>query len=122
MSSQLPSKTVLSGLQERATGMCRPEEFMRKPGVFDLQEEKTGARRPGLDRNEEYELRLIVGCRYWANTAQRIDARKNAEAVLAHTLYSDVLAALSGIRHAIYDGDRSAAISRLGELERSLTR
>jgi hypothetical protein len=103
--------------------MCRPEEFMRKPGVFDLQERTTGKiRQYTLDRNEEYELTLTVGVRYWANKVQRADARQNAEAILARTLYQDVLAELSQIRHAVYDGDQMAALRRIGELESRLTK
>lgn len=114
---------ALSNLRERATHMCRPEEFRRVPAVFDLKDDKTGERRYGsMDRNEEYELSLTVGVRYWANDAQRADARLNAEAVLARTIYEDVLRALSEIRHAVYDGDQRAAIARIGELEKELTR
>jgi hypothetical protein len=114
---------TLSSLRERCTGMARPEEFMRKPGVFDLQERTTGEIRPYTpDRNEEYELTLTVGVRYWANKAQHTDARQNAEAILLRTLYQDVLADLSMIRHAIYDGDRTAALRRIGELESRLTK
>lgn len=113
----------LCNLRERATGMCRPEEFMRKPAVFELDEHKTGEIRPYTpDRNEEYELTLTVGVRYWANKAQRSDARRNAESVLAHTLYKDVLAELSQIRHAVWDGDQSAALTRIAALEQGLTK
>lgn len=115
--------TALEQLRERATGMQRPEEFMRAPGVFDLREQETGATRPHtLDRNEEYELSLTVGVRYWANKVQRADQRRNAESVLARTLYADVLASLSEIRHAVYDGDKLAAIARIGALESRLTK
>jgi hypothetical protein len=114
---------ALSNLRERATHMCRPEEFRRVPAVFDLNEEKTGERRYGtMDRNEEYELTLTVGVRYWANNAQHSDARQNAEAILARTLYEDVLRALSEIKHAVYDGDQQAALGRIVELEQELTR
>jgi hypothetical protein len=113
----------LSRLRERATHMQRPEEFMRKPTVFEFNDQKTGdVRRHTLDRNEEYELTLTVGVRYWCNDAQRVDARRNAEAVLARTLYEDVLRALSEIRHAVFDGDQRAALGRISELEKELTR
>ena len=103
--------------------MQRPNEFMRKPGIFELKEALTGETRPYTsDRNEEYELLLRVGCTYWANAAQKVDARKNAESLIARLLYEDVLRAISGIRHAIHDGDQSAALGRLNELERSLSR
>jgi hypothetical protein len=114
---------TMSKLRERATGMCRPEEFMRKPGVLELDERTTGEiRHYTPDRNEEYELTLTVGVRYWANKAQRADLRQNAEAILLRTLYQDVLADLSQIRHAVLDGDRKAALSRICELESRLTK
>jgi hypothetical protein len=112
---------LVSRLRERATGMQRPEEFMRKPGIVELSERKTGETRPHtLDRNEEYELSLTVGCRYWANSVQREGQRRNAERMLARLLYQDVLAELSAIRHAIYDGEKHGALDRICALEARL--
>jgi hypothetical protein len=117
------TETVMQRLRERATGMQRPEEFMRRPGICDVEERKTGEFRPHtLDRNEEYELSLTVGCRYWANKVQREDQRRNAERVLARLLYADVLAELNEIRHAIYDGEKAGALNRICALEERLSR
>lgn len=122
-SEQPTPEGVLANLRERATHMCRPEEFMRKPAVFEMTEEPTGERRYGtMDKNEEYELTLTIGVRYWCNQAQRTDARRNAEAVLAHTLYRDVLGDLMAIQHAIYDGDQRAALQRVATLRERLTK
>lgn len=112
---------VLDMIEERCTGMQRPEEFMRKPGVFQEVERPTGnVRYDTPDRNEEHELVVTVGCRFWANGAQLPRARENAKAILADVLYRDVLVELSEIRHAIYDGARDAALCRLADLEKRL--
>lgn len=122
MSAEHPSANpMLTNLRERATGMCRPEEFMRRPGVFEIEDKPTGEIRPHtLSQNEEYELTLTVGVRYWANNAQRASARKNAESILTHTLYENVLSELVGIRHAVYDGDQLVALRRIATLEERL--
>ena len=117
------AKTVLDNIRERCTYMQRPEEFRRVPAVCEFNEEKTGEYRPaGIATSEEYELTLTVGVRYWANRAQHSDARRNAESILARTLYEDVLRDLAQIRHAAMDGDQRATVSRINELEARLTR
>jgi len=113
----------LHALRERCTGMQRPEEFMREPGMFHLDEQNSGKIEPaGFATRREYVLELTVGCRYWCNDAQHSEARKNAESVLADALYRDVLIELNGIRHAVYDGDRMAALRRIAALEQGLRR
>jgi hypothetical protein len=79
--------------------------------------EKTGNVRPHtLDANEEYELTCKVRATFWANRAQRDDGRRYAERALAGILYRDVIELLSGIEHAISDGDARDALQLCGEL------
>lgn len=108
---------MLNRLQERATGMSKPED------CFALTEVPTGDVRPmGLATSYEYELRFAVGVRYWANNAQLSDARKRAEGLLAHQLYKDVISDLYEIRQAVSDGDRINALRGIAELQSRLVR
>lgn len=115
--SELPSNAMLSRLIERGTGMRKPED------CFALTEVATGDERPaGIATSYEYELRFAVGVRYWANHAQRGDARKRAEGMLAHQLYKDVISDLYEIRQAVSDGDRLKALRGIAELQSRLVR
>lgn len=115
-------ESVFDHLHERATGMQRPEEF-RSPVVARVQESETGRIEPlGFATRREYELTALVTCTYWANDAQRVDCRRNAERVLADALYRDVLVDLSAITHAIYDGDQANALRMVGALQTRLRR
>lgn len=117
----MSNEHVLDTIQERCTGMQRPDEFERRPATFESVEGPTGRVRTFTpDRNEEYELQVKIGATFWANKAQLSRAREHAKRVLADLLYRDVLVELSGIRHAVYDGDRAAALQRLAELESRL--
>lgn len=115
--------SVFEKLEERATGMCRPDEFERKPVSIEFECVETGDTRPSTyTRQFEHELRLRLFARFWCNKAQFVDERQHAERVLANLLYRDVLEALDGIAHAVSDGDRRAALNRCAELRSSLTR
>lgn len=118
--SDRSSNSVFEALHDRSTGMERPDGLF-PPAKVVLREDETGADEPmGIATRKEYELSLMVACRYWANNAQRQDCKRNAERVLADLLYRDVLVDLSAITHAVYDGDRSNALRMLGALQARL--
>lgn len=115
-------ETVFDALLDRATGMERPEQFS-PPARAVVREDETGGVDPmGFATRKEYELSLMVACRYWANQAQRQDCRQHAERVLADLLYRDVLVELSIITHAVYDGDQRTALRMLAALQTRLRR
>ena len=121
-SSNRTPETVFDALLDRATGMERPEQFS-PPARAVVREDETGRIEPmGLATRKEYELSLMVTCRYWANQAERQGCKQNAERVLADLLYRDVLVELSIITHAVYDGDKSAALRMLAALQTRLRR
>ena len=112
---------IFSKLETRATGMCKPSEFDRKPVSVELECADTGTARPGaFVQDWEHELRLRLSTRFWCNQAQYSDALKHASRTIAHLLYDDVFVALDGIAHAISDGDRRAALERIAELRGAL--
>lgn len=119
----LRTKDSLFGrLGDRCTGMERPDQFS-PPARVIVREDDTGRIEPmGFATRREYELSLMVSCRYWANDAERQDCRQNGEHVLADVLYRDVLVDLSAIIHAVYDGDRAAALRMLTALQTRLRR
>lgn len=115
--------TMLDKIEERATGMCKPDEFMRTPAGVTIEVEQDIDSKPAeFARTFEHELRMRCFVRFWANKAQYPDARQMAERRMAHLIYADVLAALGEIQHAISDGDRMAALTRCAELQATLTR
>lgn len=110
--------SIFDKLIDRATGMRRRNSFFRQPVEVEIRDEPTGKIRPYvMDSNEEFTITAAVTVSYWANQAQRTDARRNAEHVLASFLYRDVLAGLSEVRHAIFDGDANDALAKIAELE-----
>ena len=110
--------TVFDNLTERATGMCRRDDFFGQPLRVTLSDEATGQIRDYTsDRNEQFALTGVLTVTYWANKAQRSDARRVAEKTLAHLLYSDVLRQVAMARQAVSDGDRVRAMNVLGDLE-----
>lgn len=110
--------SVFDNLTERATGMVGRDDFGRPPLSCVLKDDPTGQIRDyTTDRNEQFALTALLTVTYWANRAQRREARKVAEKTLASLLYSDALRALAGIRQAVSDGDRSLAMTRIADLE-----
>lgn len=114
--------SVFDTLQERATGLSRPAELPRIPFVVEMYKQRTGTPPLGLGfyTREEYELSINVAARFWCNPAEHDESRKYAEMRLASLLYADVITALGDIRHAVMDGDRKSAVTRLNELEARL--
>lgn len=114
---------VLDNLQEKATGMERPDDLWGPPLIANVAERETGKIEPmGFATRREYELTLTIGARFWANRAQVSEARKVAERAIAHQLYRDVLDKLVRIESAIMDGDGRAAYAACGELRTAITR
>ncbi len=110
--------TVFDNLTERATGMQGRDDFRGGPVTVSYADDKTGQVRDyTLDRNEQYALTAILTVTYWANRAQRADARKIAEKTLASLLYADLLRDVALVRHAISDGDAARAMTELSNLE-----
>ncbi len=69
--------TVFDNLTERATGMCRRDDFFGQPLRCTLADTATGQVRDYTpDRNEQFALSALVTVTYWANKAQRGDARR----------------------------------------------
>lgn len=74
----------------------------------------------GLATQKEYQLKLQVGCNFWANQAQYNNARKKAEKVLLHTLYGEILAKLDLAIHAIYNRDEQTALDQIFSIREEL--
>lgn len=114
---------ILDKLQEIATGSQRREELWGPPLKATVSEHETGGVEPmGFATRREYALSATVVATYWANQAQRSEARKVAERALVQTLYGDVLAKLAHIEHAVMDSDGRRAMQHCGELRELLTR
>jgi hypothetical protein len=86
--------------------------------AVSIQEDATGKIEPrGFATQEQFVLELRIQSVYWANKAQRSDARKHAEIVITQLLYDDALLHLRRLRQAILNGDRDAAYKLCSELE-----
>jgi len=120
---QRTKDSILDRLQEQATGMERPDALWGQPVAVAIKEDETGQVEPmGFATRRQYVLSATVEARFWANRAERSEARKAAISSLARCLYADVLHELAVIRHAIWDGDPKAALVRLGDLETRLNK
>lgn len=111
---------LLQRLEELATHQRRRSGFRKL--IVESSERKTGEIRPaGFATSEEYELFVRLGVVFWANSAQYIDARQQAERHLAHEFYRDQLLLLNRVRSAVFDGDAEEALRWIGELQDSMT-
>ena len=68
----------------------------------------------------EFRLAVRVGCRFFANQAQFLDARKIAEEVIARQLFGDALRLVSVAKLAVSNHDERAAIGALAKLEEEI--
>ncbi len=110
--------SVFANLEGRATGMLGYDEFGRPRMSCVLDDSATGEIRDYTpDRNEQFALRAVLTVTYWANKAQRREAREVAEKTLASLLYHDALLELAKIRQAVMDGDRSRAMTCIAAAE-----
>ena len=113
--------SFIDRLTERTTGTRRVSQW-RDKDILQISAGATGNIRPyTTDSNEEYEMTLTVGVRFWANKAQYSEARRTAERHLAQTLYGDAIAIVARLRSAISDGDRDEAMAACAALERAMT-
>lgn len=79
-------------------------------------EQSFKVRDTGLSTQFCFRLELNLAVEYWANQAQKSDARKNAEAALQDALYRDVVGRLAQIRFMLDSCDRHAAQLAITEL------
>lgn len=115
--------SIFDKLDDKLTGMRRPIQLWGDPISVKMAARETGNVRPYTpDANVEHELSATVLVRFWANSAQLPYARETAERALATLLYSDVLAKLSQIEHAVMNDDGPAAYQACGEMRSLLTR
>jgi hypothetical protein len=52
-----------------------------------------------------YRIDVVVGVEFTANSAQYEHAKRNAELVLLHRIYGDILGDMAEITKAVYDND-----------------
>ena len=103
--------STLDKLIERVGTLQRPDDFGRPDLYATLQDDTTGRIEPaGFATQKERSLSLIVTVNYWANDAQRSDARRAAECALAALVYGDFRMAISRARSAVQNGDRNEAM------------
>lgn len=100
----------------------RPTHFFLSIGrpVAQSAIQETGEIRPHtLDRNEEWELRLTLSQKFWANRVQRPGVEKIARRALAAELYADVLRELPHLRLCIESGDVAGARESVERIEQA---
>lgn len=114
--------SVLSKLRECALTMVRPDPRLSFQSLdVRVTDHKTGDEKPmGLATQRAYELRLEVVSMYWANDAQRGDARRHAEEIITRLLYADVMPQLAMLRQAAFQGDSEEAYRLACEIENTL--
>jgi|SRR5688572_3639128 len=112
--------TILDKLQERPTYAQRASDFGRSV-VAEMDCQPTGrGRQHTPDANEEFELSAKIAVTFWANNAQRANARRIAERVLLQRLYGDTLALLGEAEKAVFDGDAKAVLCIINTIRSKL--
>jgi len=92
-----------------------------RPSVtFDCKE-TGGVKLDTFDSNEEWELRLVLAQRFWANRAQRPHVEQRARKALAAKLYEDVLRELPHLRLCIESGDTEGAREACARIQEACT-
>lgn len=105
---------------ERTNGMPRLNDFNRSP-LLSYSVKETGEFIPYTrDANEEWELRVTVGVKFWANRAQKEDALKNAQKVLLQRIHGGLLGEIVEMRKAIFDGDGRAALAICSKMQEEI--
>jgi hypothetical protein len=114
--------STLSKMEERALTMVRPDPRRSfQPLEVRVTDHKTGDEKPmGFATQRAYALRIEVVSMYWANDAQRGDARRHAEAIITRLLYADVMPHLAMLRQAALQGDSEEAYRLACEIETTL--
>lgn len=101
--------------EARGSGMRQPDRwtFPASP-VLECTERRVPA------YQDIHEIRLVLGIRFAANSAQYARAKRNAQKALLHRLYGDTLGKLHEAMHAIGHGDRERALQLLAAIETDL--
>lgn len=111
------SNNILDKIEERATGMQQRDDWGPRLAV-DTRETETGRIEPrGFATQKEYAVVLKLAVTYWANDAERPDARRAARMALGEFLYADLRQHISMLRNAIWGGNREQAARWLEELQ-----
>jgi hypothetical protein len=107
--------TVLAAAEEVAHREQRVDPINRRMSAkFD--ERETGKIQHAMGGQVQYELRLALSVTYWANQAQRREARRNAESALKDVLYRDVVSRLAQLRSMLNCSDRESVQLAITEL------
>lgn len=106
-------------LQVKELPYYRANDLNRSP-LLEFKNEETGETRPGMDKNEQYRMQVVLGMNFWANKAQYSQAASNVKKVLLRRIYRDTLSLLGELRKSIFDGDGSAALAWCEKIERDL--
>lgn len=111
--------TIFDKIQTKQTGQRRP---LMTAVCADMAHKATGKSQPmGFGTNDEYVMMLSVECTFWAGSADKEAAFRQAELTLIHGLYADILPNLHLARSAILGDDQEAAFKALGDIERAIT-
>lgn len=112
--------SMLSNLVEHRTGELKVSDFDRKI-VAEIIESETGeVRKSDFYPQDEYELRATLAIRFWANPAQKQEARLRAEKMLLQTLHQPILVEIARIRSAVMDGDADAVLRAADRIQSAI--
>jgi len=111
---------ILDKFIAEKTHQLKPDEFSFLPvASFDFH--KTGEERSyTLDANEEYELRLVLACKFWANQAQYRDALKTAKKIMSMGLYSRMNELVHQMEGAIHGGERRKCMEIIDAMKKEI--
>ena len=70
---------------------------------------------------EQYEMRLTVACRFWANSAQMDNARAAAKRCLVAELYRDLFALIREAELRLSEDDTPGALVALAAIRAEVT-
>ena len=109
---------ILHRFREEATGFRKPGRINLSVGISE--EATDNSKFNGFTHCDEYLLKLSVYVNYFANQAQKPDARRSAEKHLLHALYGDILHIVAEIESAIFSQDDETALEACGRLKSEL--
>lgn len=85
--------------------------------AINYQEKPTGDDQiVGFSREQEYELILKLGIRYWGSDINKRQRKQTAERALAHHIYADMSGRLECAMHAIANRDWDNAMRLISDV------
>lgn len=115
----MPLKRLIDNVEEQI-GRERRVDPLRGRLAVSLDTTETGRIRPERCVQVEHELCLRLSVRFWANTAEKYEAHRNAESAIKDFLYRDVVGQLAQIRAMLDHSDRHSLQLAITELMGSL--